>query len=129
MSYELVTIYFRYMHTIVIVVIKAKTFRKREGAAMNRREHRKGQYYFSIPHFNEIFLNKIHPNDKSIRNTKNVACRRQSSFITVMIIYKAIFHIKATDCRVSYWSDLLCLVQLVTWLHVSDYRNFLNTER
>ena len=27
------------------------------------------------------------------------------------------------------WSGLTCLVQLLTWLHVSDYRNFWNTDR
>ena len=31
--------------------------------------------------------------------------------------------------NVSNWSVLPCLVQLLTWLHVSDYHNVLNTKR
>ena len=34
---------------------------------------------------------------------------------------------KATD-GVLCWSDLPCLVTLLTWLHVSDYHNFWNSE-
>ena len=43
------------------------------------------------------------------------------------ICYGVIFF-KATVSFRKDWLGLPCLAQLVSWLHVSDYRNFWNTE-
>ena len=37
--------------------------------------------------------------------------------------------VKSTVLSLWHYSGLPFLVQLLTWLHVSEYRNFWNTER